>query len=122
MEADCRKSAFVYKEALGKEIHMKPTKLEQETIILFNEAEKEASIYTYNGKLKRRLEELSREFPEQVWLKNDDGAGAQTYIIPKNLVSVRRPVSEERRAAQRERALTSLFRSQDTDETPGQRD
>ena len=52
MEADRGKSAFVYKEALGKEIHMKPTKLEQETIILFNEAEKEASIYTYNGKLK----------------------------------------------------------------------
>lgn len=122
MEADRGKSAFVYKETLGKEIHMKLTKLEQETVILFNETEKEASIYTYNGKLKRRLEDLSREFPEQIRLKNDDGAGAQTYIIPKNLVSVRRPVSEERRAAQRERALASLFRPQDTDETPGQRD
>lgn len=31
------------------------SKIEQETVILFNEAEAAASVYTYNGALKRKL-------------------------------------------------------------------
>ena len=34
---------------------MKITKIEKETIILFNEAEEKAIIYTYNTGLKKRL-------------------------------------------------------------------
>ena len=33
----------------------KPSKYEKETIVNFNEGEKEASIYTFNADLKRRL-------------------------------------------------------------------
>ena len=41
----------------------KLTKIEKETIILFNEAEDMASIYTYNASLKKRLEAFSRKYP-----------------------------------------------------------
>lgn len=37
----------------------KPSKYEKETIINFNEGEKEASIYTFNADLKRRLAGLA---------------------------------------------------------------
>ncbi len=33
----------------------KPSKYEKETIVNFNEAEQEATIYTFNADLKRRL-------------------------------------------------------------------
>ena len=42
---------------------MKLTKYEKETIINFNEGEKEASIYTFNASLKRRLAEFARKYP-----------------------------------------------------------
>ena len=45
---------------------MKLSKLEQETIINFNEAERTASVYTHNEALKGRLLELCRTHPEQV--------------------------------------------------------
>ena len=40
------------------------TKVEKETIILFNEGESVASIYTYNASLKKRLAAFSRKYPE----------------------------------------------------------
>ena len=48
---------------------MRLTKYEKETIILFNESEDEASIYTYNAGLKTRLEKFSREYPKFCRLK-----------------------------------------------------
>lgn len=36
------------------------TKIEKETIILFNEGESTASIYTYNAGLKKRLAAFSK--------------------------------------------------------------
>ena len=83
------------------------SKLERETIILFNEAEQCAEIYTYNGKLKRRLEQMSLQFPSDVKLTKTCPTGAVTYELPKGLISVRQPVSEERRQALRERAIAS---------------
>lgn len=38
----------------------KPSKYEKETIVNFNEAEQEATIYTFNADLKRRLAEFSQ--------------------------------------------------------------
>ena len=37
---------------------MERSKLERETIILFNEAEPDAEVYTHNGKLQKRILEL----------------------------------------------------------------
>lgn len=48
---------------------MKLTKYEKETIINFNEGEKEASIYTFNASLKRRLAEFARKYPALCRLK-----------------------------------------------------
>ena len=44
---------------------MKLTKIEQETIINFNEAERTASVYTHNEALKGRLLALCRTRSEE---------------------------------------------------------
>ena len=41
----------------------KLSKYERETIVNFNEGESEASVYTFNADLKRRLAEFSRKYP-----------------------------------------------------------
>lgn len=61
------------------------SRLEQETVILFNESEVQASIYTYNSTLKRRLGLLSLKFPSEVTLMHQDDTGAVTYAISKGL-------------------------------------
>ena len=100
---------------------MNLTKLEQETIILFNEGEPNAEVYTHNGKWKRRLGQLSIEFPAEVTLvKGNPHAGAVTYSLPKSLVSVRKPMSEETREAARERARTTNLRPPSRDKSPSQ--
>ena len=40
------------------------TKIEKETIILFNEEESTASIYTYNAGLRKRLATFSKKHPD----------------------------------------------------------
>ena len=40
------------------------TKIEKETIILFNEGESTARIYTYNAGLKKRLAAFSKKYPD----------------------------------------------------------
>lgn len=78
---------------------MKRTLVEQETIILYNQAEKTASVYTHDPKLLEKLERLTKEYPQQI--KPD---GSNTYIVPKGCVLIREPYSEARRIAARERA------------------
>lgn len=39
-------------------------KEERETIIVFNEADDEASIFTFNTDLKKRLAEYAKRFPQ----------------------------------------------------------
>lgn len=84
---------------------MKLTKQEQETIVLFNEAESTAEIYTYNTKLQNRLKKFERVCTAQINLREDD-TGAVTATVPKNLltISVRAPYSEQERQARSERA------------------
>ncbi len=75
------------------------TRAEQETIVIFNEEEPQASVYTYNRSLKKNLRELSEKFPQNVMLEREDGRGGETFLIPKKWVKVRAPriVSEEER-------------------------
>lgn len=65
------------------------TNLEKETIILFNEAEPEAEIFTYNGRMLRELEKLVDERPAEVQHISDNGAGGSTYRFPKKWVKIR---------------------------------
>lgn len=82
------------------------SRLEQETIISFNEAEATASVYTHNGALKRKLEKLAKERPADVQLSRRYPEGAVEYTIPKRWVRVNatRVLSE----AQREAALKNV--------------
>ena len=86
------------------------TRVEQETIILFNEAEPQAEVYTYNQRLKEKLEDLARRFPEEIARKEPDRFGAATFTVPKRLVTVNAPFGEQRRKAARDRALQANLR------------
>lgn len=80
---------------------MKLTKYEKETIINFNEGENEASIYTFNASLKRRLADFSRKYPLLCRLERSTPEGSVTYVMDKSRLSIRflPPYSEERKAA-----------------------
>ena len=45
---------------------MRLSNYEKETIFLFNEADRVASVFTYNDALKKQLGELCKSHPEQV--------------------------------------------------------
>lgn len=83
---------------------MSLTKIEQETIILFNEGEADAEVYTHNVKLKNKLTRIAKKHPELYRLKDKNAHGGVTYIFPKKLLTVifREPVSEESKEIHRE--------------------
>lgn len=85
---------------------MSLSRVEQETIILFNEAEATASVYTYNGALKRKLSGLCEARPEEARQTKDDGRGGLTFTVPKRWIKVNAgPIlTDEQRQALRERA------------------
>lgn len=80
------------------------SKYERETIILYNQAESVAAVYTHDPKLLKRLSQIAAKFPDQISRKNE-----HSYTLPKRCISVREPYSEQRRAAARERAITGGF-------------
>lgn len=85
---------------------MKLTAIEKETIVLFNEQEDTAEIYTHNMKLKNRLLRFVEKRPDLASYK----AGSHDSVIvvvPKALltITVREPVSEALRQERRERAI-----------------
>ena len=73
----------------------KLTNYEKETIIVFNEAETEAEVFTYNGRLIRQIEALCRDFPDKFKRVIDNGAGGITYCVPKRRVNITRPKAQE---------------------------
>lgn len=90
----------------------KLTRYEQETIINFNEGEETASIYTHNKALRRKLEKLAQERPEDCRLfKVSHGDQAVEYYIPKSWVKITptRILSDEQRAVMAERARTRFL-------------
>ena len=90
----------------------KPSKYEKETIVNFNEGEKEASIYTFNADLKRRLAEFSKKYPLLCRLEKSTPEGSVTYVLDKSRLSIRLvpPYSEERLAAARAYAREHGFK------------
>ena len=78
-------------------------RIEQETVINFNAAEKEAIVFTSDRAVMRKLDALVTEFPDiYKCIKATDID--KTYSMPKRYVNYRKPrrLSEERRAAIRE--------------------
>lgn len=82
---------------------------ERETVINYNQNDQEASIYTFDPKLIVRLEKLASKYPQMFRLEHKGKFREVTYTIPKKYLSIREPVSEERRQAARERALSGHF-------------
>ena len=89
------------------------TKIEKETIILFNEGEQEASIYTYNASLRKRLALFSKQHPELCRMKHSFDQGGVSYVLDKSRLSIRliAPYSEERRQKAREQGKENGFRT-----------
>ena len=86
---------------------MKRDRYEEESIILYNEAEQTASVYTHDPKLKEKLKRLSEKHPQRIIYITENENGGVTYVVPKKCVQIREPVSEERRKAASERAKTA---------------
>lgn len=84
---------------------MKLPRIEQETIILYNEAEATAEVFTYDQKLLTKLERLAVKYPDQI-----TRTGERQYIVPKACVLVRELFSEERRKAASDRAKANGYR------------
>ena len=87
--------------------------LEQETIILFNRAEKEATIYTHEPSLIKKLTELCEAAPKVYTKKSDNGAGGITYTLPKKLISIRtarekKVLTEEQKKTLREQFAKNI--------------
>lgn len=98
------------------------TKAERETIILFSEADSTATVYTFNTKLKNKLKRLSQEYPEAVQLVRQDEVGSVIYSVPKNLITVRVPVSEKQKQLARSNAQKYGFGEKIKDEHPDNSD
>lgn len=67
---------------------MKLSNYEKETIILWNEAEKAASVYTHSPTLQAQLAALCQSHPEQVRQTGDNGRGGLTFSLPKRWLKV----------------------------------
>lgn len=64
----------------------KLSKVEKENIVLFNEGEDEASIYTYNAGLKKRLAAFSKKYPELYRLEETHPQGGVRCLGQKPTV------------------------------------
>lgn len=84
---------------------MKLSKIEQETIVLFNESDADAEVYTHNAKLKKKLEMAAKKNPTLYRLKMKNAYGGVTYIFPKKYLTMifRDEITEENQAALAER-------------------
>ena len=89
---------------------MKLSLYEQETILLYNQAEDTAEVYTHDRKLMEKLTRLSKKHPEQVCKKDK-----HNFTVPKRCVSVREPYSAEFTFTTR---LPSSFRLAETKSAP----
>ena len=82
---------------------MKLSKYEQETIVNYNAGDKNATVYTRDKAVMRKIDALVTEFPEYYRLTRETDID-KTYEIAKSLVSYRRPrrITEKQRQVARE--------------------
>ena len=83
---------------------MKLSLVERETILLYNQAEPMAEVYTHYPHVMEKLERLAKKHPYQI-TRNV----AHNFTVPKRCVSVREPYSAERRKAASERAKAAGY-------------
>lgn len=75
----------------------KLTLTEKETIILFNEGEKQAECYTCNIALMNKLDKLCENF--NYFIRVAENEFSKTYTFPKKYITIRKPkeLTEEER-------------------------
>jgi hypothetical protein len=56
---------------------------EKETIILYNQEENTASVYTHDPKLIAKLRRLARKYPEQIFEARKEARGAAATPYPR---------------------------------------
>ena len=61
---------------------MKLSLVERETILLYNQAEPMAEVYTHDPRLMEKLELLAKKHPDQITRKD-----AHNFTVPKRCVS-----------------------------------
>lgn len=90
-----------------KNFHLSPA--EQETIISWDNELDTAEIYTHDRRIGKRLLELSIKYPDLFILQEKGCQNCLRFTIPKQVITIRQPYSEERRKKQsreaKERAL-----------------
>ena len=75
---------------------MQLSRLEQETIINFNEEEKTANIYTHNKSLISRLEKLCADRPDEcIPGYNQNAPRGRSFDVPKKWVKVSPPIKRQ---------------------------
>ena len=67
---------------------MKLSRLERETIIIWNEEEPHAEIYTYTPAMQEQLRELCAKYPGKVRMTAENGCGALTFALPKRWLRI----------------------------------
>lgn len=88
--------SFTQQDVKARENSFALTGYERVTTFNFNEEDKEASIYTYNKDLIKKLDKYCQEFPSLYKLTNTDKYGkyiAKTYSVPKETISVGFPTA-----------------------------
>ena len=84
---------------------MKLSLYEQETIILYNQAEATAEVYSHDPKLLEKLRRLAEKYPDQIVKKGPaDLYRSQTLCVGAE------PYSAERRKAASERAKAAGYK------------
>ena len=67
---------------------MNLTNIEKETIVLFNEGEDTAEIYTFNKKLISKIRKKCQQHPDIFKIIKEDNHGGVTCQLPKKRLSV----------------------------------
>lgn len=85
---------------------MKLSLYEQETVINYNREDKNATVYTRDPAVMRKLDQLVISFPE-VYKCIGETDIDKTYEMPKSAVNYRKPrrLSAEQREAAKERLM-----------------
>ena len=81
-----------------KNYHLTPA--EQETIISWDNELDIANIYTHDRRIAKRLLELSKKHPGLFVMRERGCQHCYTFTLPKHLISIRQPYSEERKKRQ----------------------
>lgn len=87
------------------------TKYERETAINYTEADKMATVYTFNRRLRTKLEKAAEEYPGECICKGESFDGGVTYLVPRNWVTINPPrkMTAEQRQVLSDRAKATFW-------------